>query len=91
MTTISNISATARARRREMGLTQADLAERLGMSRRWVAQFERGGGGGASLEDVLRLLAEVGLDLELTRRAAPGGAAPAGAVDLDAIIEEHRG
>lgn len=89
-TTIAAIAAAARARRREIGLTQADLATRLGMSRRWLAEFEHGSGA-ASLESVLRLLAELGLDLELGRLRAGGTTPPADGIDLDEIIEEHRG
>ncbi len=89
-TTIASIAAAARARRRELGLTQAELATRLGMSRRWIAEFEHGSGG-ASLGSALRLLAELGLDLEL---GGPGSAVTTqhdDGIDLDEIIEEHRG
>ena len=40
--TVEQLGAIVAARRRELGITQADLALRCGVSRQWVVRFERG-------------------------------------------------
>lgn len=67
MTTIrlrtpAEIGALIRDRRRALDLDQAELAERIGVSRLWVNQAERGKQG-ASLGLILRALAAVGVEL----------------------------
>jgi y4mF family transcriptional regulator len=57
-----DIGALIRDRRRELGLDQAELAERIGVGRLWVNQVERGKPG-ASLGLVLRALRALGLTL----------------------------
>lgn len=52
----------------ELGLSQADLALKIGMSRQWVVRFENGEGtGGAQLDTVLDLVSALDLDPELVR------------------------
>lgn len=45
-----------RDRRVELGLTQAELAERVGRARQWIVRFESGHAGSASVESLLLLL-----------------------------------
>jgi HTH-type transcriptional regulator/antitoxin HipB len=59
--------------RLELGLSQAALAKRVGVSRSWVVQVERGNAG-AEIGLVLKALAALGLDLDV--RAANAPAAP---------------
>ena len=40
--TVRDLGAQARSARRAQGLTQADLARQLGVSREWVVRFESG-------------------------------------------------
>jgi HTH-type transcriptional regulator / antitoxin HipB len=60
--TPADIGALIKDRRRALGLDQAELAERMGVSRLWVNQVERGKPG-ASLGLVLRAVAAVGAEL----------------------------
>lgn len=60
--TLYQLTTTALSRRRDLGLSQTALSERLGRSRTWVTDFERGHGE-ASVADVLRLLDVLGLGL----------------------------
>ena len=85
--TPADIGALIKDRRNALGLDQAALAARVGVSRLWINQVERGKPG-ASLGLVLRTL--LALDIELTadgRRQESGPAVPS---DIDAIIEAAR-
>ena len=92
MATVQSIRAAVLGRRRELGLSQAQLAERIGVSRKWVSEFERGKAT-AELGLVLRLLESLDLQLKVTpigrsdRALADVASAP---VDLDALLEEYR-
>ena len=70
--TVEQLGAIVAARRRELGITQADLALRCGVSRQWVVRFERGTN---SVETglALRTLRSLKLHLEL---APPVARAP---------------
>lgn len=49
------------AQQRELrGLTQAELARRVGVSREWVSRFERGDGS-PSLRSVMEVMCELGI------------------------------
>jgi HTH-type transcriptional regulator/antitoxin HipB len=92
---IRALASLARGRRHELGLTQAELAERMGVSRQWIAGFEAGKPG-AGLNLVIRLLDALDLRLavedEAEGRGAPRQDEPAGEeVDLDALLDRHRG
>lgn len=62
LSTVSAIGALVAARREEVGLTQADLASRVGVSREWILRFERGNPG-ANLRGVLKVLQELNITL----------------------------
>ena len=84
---IMNLAAAVRGRRRDLGLTQAELAMRAGVSRKWVYEFEAGKPT-AELRLILRTLDVLGLTLELGDRE---DARPTSTLaDLDGLIEEHR-
>jgi HTH-type transcriptional regulator/antitoxin HipB len=63
---IRDVAASVRGRRQELGLSQAELARRAGVSRKWVYEFEAGKPA-AELGLVLRVLEPLGLTLEVTR------------------------
>ncbi len=67
--TPSDIGAYIRASRKSLNLGQAELAARVGVSRLWISQVERGKAG-ASLGLVLQTLAE--LRVELSGASAGG-------------------
>jgi HTH-type transcriptional regulator/antitoxin HipB len=89
---IRDLSTLVRGRRLALGLSQAELAARANVSRQWISAFELGRPG-SELRLILRLLEA--LDLRLS--ASPIGEAPekgqvsSDAVDLDALLEDHRG
>ena len=88
---IGDAANVARARRLELGLTQEELAKRVGVSRVWLYTFERGGKLGSELAKVLRLFDALGLDLTATVRTAPApdAASDADVVDLDAHLARY--
>lgn len=69
--TVVDLGAQLRAARRARGLTQAELAERAGVSRNFVVQVERGQRRGAELDRVLALVRALGLELALLDRPRP--------------------
>lgn len=82
--TLHQIVSAVRGRRQSLGWSQEELARRLGVSRSWVSEFERGSGG-ASLVVVLRLLDVVDLPIEFAHPdSATGGTV--GPVDLDELL-----
>lgn len=92
---IRDLASLARGRRRDLRLTQAELAERMGVSRQWVAGFEAGKPG-AGLNLVIRLLDALDLRLavneeeEESRGARRRDEPAAEEIDLDALLERHR-
>jgi HTH-type transcriptional regulator/antitoxin HipB len=63
--TAREIGLRIRDRRMQLGLSQAELAERVGMTRQWVIGLEKGAPG-AALGTVLRTLSELGLVLDIS-------------------------
>lgn len=61
--TTGNIGAAIRARRQELGLDQAELARRAGVSRLWIIEVERGKPG-AGIGRILATFAALGLELQ---------------------------
>lgn len=87
-----DLGLVIRARRKQLGLDQRALAERVGVSRQWIIAIEQGKPS-AELGLVLRTLRELGVRLEVSSpeaerrlRARPAAAA----IDLDAIVERAR-
>ncbi|MHB1446391.1 MAG: helix-turn-helix domain-containing protein [Acidimicrobiales bacterium] len=79
------MAATVRGRRTDLGLNQAELAERVGVSRKWIYEFEAGKPR-AEFVLVMRVLDELGLALDVSE----AGTSMASAINLDAVLEEHR-
>lgn len=63
----SEFGSELRARRRELGISQRELADVIGVNRRVVGEVERGKGT-ARLEIALAMAQALGLDLRLERR-----------------------
>lgn len=59
------------AGRSRAGLTQAQLAEKLGVSRKTVSEIERGAAENVSLKTALRALALVGFVVQATPHRPP--------------------
>ena len=89
-----------RARRHQLGLDQAGLAARVGVSRQWIVAVE-GGKPTVELVLLLRTLAALGLTLDVSdggqpaQPPAPGAAAVIGAAVggalLGTLLAERRG
>lgn len=62
MRSAGGIGAYAAERREKLGLTQIELAQRVGVSREWVSRFERGDGS-PSLRSVMHAMHELGVHL----------------------------
>jgi transcriptional regulator with XRE-family HTH domain len=60
--------ARLRARRKELGLTQSQVADVIGVNRRVLSQLERGKAT-VQLQIALDAALAIGLDVQMTRRA----------------------
>jgi HTH-type transcriptional regulator/antitoxin HipB len=69
VTSAAELGALIRARRRERGLSQTELAELSGVSLRFVSEVERGRAT-AGIGLVLRLCSRLALDLTVSPREA---------------------
>ena len=88
--TPADLGAVIRDRRKQLKLDQATLAERMGVSRQWVIEMERGHAR-AELALVLRALDALGIWLDATTMDQTGARLRgSGAVDVDAIIRKAK-
>lgn len=87
--TAKELGLLSREQRRRLGWGQAELAEKVGVSRQWIVAFERGKPG-AALGLVLRTLHELGVDLEIAVGARSPAEESLTEVDLDALIDRAR-
>ncbi|BDZ55407.1 helix-turn-helix domain-containing protein [Agromyces marinus] len=55
-----------RDRRIELGMTQEELADRIGRARQWVVRFESGHAGSASIGNLISLLDALDLYAEVS-------------------------
>jgi HTH-type transcriptional regulator/antitoxin HipB len=102
---LADVAAAVRGRRLDRGLSQSELAQRSGISRKWISEFEAGKAT-AEFALVIRILEALELSLDLSDD--PGSAAimsgtgtlsasatvsstASGSLDLDELLEEHRG
>ncbi len=83
------MAATVRGRRQDLGLNQAELAQRAGVSRQWISGFEAGKPT-AEFGLVIRVLETLGLRIDLLEAGGGTGVPTHRSVDLDAILDEHR-
>jgi transcriptional regulator with XRE-family HTH domain len=60
---VRDLQVAARARRRELGMTQQQVAEAAGVSRKWLVGFEGGVASAVELSLVLRLFAILDIPL----------------------------
>ncbi len=88
--TVRDLAAVVRGRRKDLGMNQAQLAARAGVSRKWIYEFEAGKPT-AEFGLLLRVLDALGLALEVTPRPEADQSARGDTIDLDAVLDEHRG
>lgn len=85
--TPTDVGALIRQRRRALQLDQRSLAERVGVSRQWLIDVERGKPR-AELGLILRTLDALGVRLQVGERLPAGkGTVAARVPDIDAIID----
>jgi len=89
ISSIRDAAAALRGRRTDLGLSQAELARRAGVSRKWISEFERGHLS-AEIGLVLRVLDVLGLAFEVVRNDLPAASADDSIPDLDALLSEQR-
>ncbi len=89
--TATDVGAVIRQRRRALGLDQRALAAKVGVSRKWIIEVEKGKPR-AALRLVLRTIEALGAVLRVEETAPdPSQAAIRGApIDLDRVIQAHR-
>ncbi len=89
--TATDVAAVIRERQRALRMVQGTLAQRVGASRKWVVEVEKGKPR-AALRLVLRTLEVLGLVLRVDSsgpaRSTP--TLPSAAVDLGEILAAHR-
>ena len=86
---IQDMAAAVRGRRQDLGLSQADLAKRVGVSRVWVNSFEAGKPT-VAFGLVLRLLDALGLSIDLAEGGGGEGSSTSGSINLDHLLDEYR-
>ncbi len=85
-----DLGAVIRDHRRRLGLDQRSLAERVGVSRQWIVEVEKGKSR-AEIGLVLRTLDVLGVALAVADSAPAGAEDVAPVVDIDAIVDAARG
>ena len=60
-----------RDRRAQLGMTQQQLAERVGRARQWVVRFESGHAGSASVDNLAKILDALDLNVEVNATDGP--------------------
>ena len=86
-----DLGTIIRDRRKSLGLDQKTLADRVGVSRQWIVEVEKGKPR-AETGLVLRTLRVLGLELRamVAGRAQADTVSPVGLVDIDAVIDRAR-
>jgi HTH-type transcriptional regulator/antitoxin HipB len=83
LTNARDVGHAIRDRRQELNLSQAQLADAAGVSRRWLLALESGKPT-AQLDLVLRTLDALGLVVDVRAELTPGD------VDLVELVSDHR-
>lgn len=87
-----DLGLAIRDRRRELRLSQAELAKRVGVTRQWVIGIEQGKRS-AEFGLVLKAAAALGLTVDLRGRGQPTqspGRTSTPPIDIDAIVERAK-
>jgi HTH-type transcriptional regulator/antitoxin HipB len=86
----SELGLVLRERRRELGLTQAELADRIGVSRQWVGKVEKGRQH-ADLGLALRAIRALGLVVDVRSDGDTAAASSrTDGTDIDAVVRAAR-
>jgi|TARA_B100000965_G_scaffold388602_1_gene393319 HTH-type transcriptional regulator/antitoxin HipB len=88
--TARDLGAVIRDHRRRLGLGQQALADRIGVSRQWVVEVEKGKPR-AEVGLILRALDALGVTLVLGGGISGADDQDGAATDIDAIVDGARG
>jgi HTH-type transcriptional regulator/antitoxin HipB len=83
------LGATLKDRRRRLHLGQQELATKMGVSRRWVIEAEKGRPG-TEIGLIFRALAVLGITLRADEAVPPAKKSAADATDIDAVVAKAR-
>lgn len=86
--TAKDVGAAIRDWRKQRGLDQGELAEKVGVSRRWIVQVEQGKPRAAQ-NLVLKTFDVLGVSLTIADAGGKAGHS-VDAPDIDAIVDEAR-
>ena len=88
---LHQLGAVVRGRREELGASQADIAERAGVSRKTLSELETGRAAPrfANLMQVLHAL-DLTLSIAPAGAPTPAPAAPSSPVSLDTLLDRYR-
>ena len=94
VTTVHQVQALVRGRRRDLGLSQESLARSAGTSRKWLSEFERGTTTAVELPLVLRVLAalDLAVDVRPIQSSAThllAGSDQGSELDLDEVLSTY--
>lgn len=84
--TASDLGRIIRSRRRDLGIDQAELAQKVGVSRQWLIDVEKGKPR-AQVELILRTLRALGIQLWAE---TPGDDPSKSPVDINAVVDRAR-
>lgn len=87
--TMRDVAAVVRGRRLDLGLSQAELAAHVGVSRAWINAVEAGKPT-VDFDRILRLFDYLQLSLDLAKPGNLGDACMGRLVDLDSVLDEYR-
>jgi transcriptional regulator with XRE-family HTH domain len=87
--TTAALGAAVKARRLELGWSQAKLADRLRVQRQWVIRLE-GGADGAEIGTVLKALRALGLSIVIGTERGDASKQAAPASNLDDVFARLR-
>ncbi len=86
---VRDLANAVRGRRQDLGLSQANLAKRAGVSRPWIGDVESAKPT-VEIGLVLRLLDTLDLGVDLAPAEREKADDPPTSVDLDVLLDEYR-
>jgi HTH-type transcriptional regulator / antitoxin HipB len=85
----SELGGLIRETRRQLGLDQGELAQKVGVSRQWIIEIEKGKPR-AAIGLILRTLNALGICLDARSEPVKNAQRSGAKIDLDAIIKAAR-